>query len=100
MTTLIFTNAVTVCIIAMNYVLKQIAMILITWIGYDTYSELMVKITNGIFIVLFFNTGLLLTLVNANLSDVSMSEFLSSIFDGRYYDYSSQWYAKVGYTIV
>ena len=87
MTTLIFSNAVTVCIICMNYVLKQVAMALITWIGYDTYSELMVKITNGIFIVLFFNTGLLLTLVNANLSDVAMSEFLSSIFDGTFYDY-------------
>ena len=84
----------------MNYVLKQIAMILIAWIGYDTYSELMVKITNGIFIVLFFNTGLLLTLVNANLSDIAMSVFLSRIFDGTYYDYSTQWYQKIGYTLV
>lgn len=100
MTTLIFTNAVTVAIISMNYVLKQVAMRLIAWIGYDTYSELMVKITNGIFLVLFFNTGLLLTLVNANLSDIALSEFLTTIFDGKFYDYSPQWYAKIGYTLV
>ena len=100
MTTLIFTNAVTVTIICMNYVLKKVAMILIAWIGYDTYSELMVKITNGIFIVLFFNTGLLITLVNANLSDIAMSEFLRKIFNGTFYDYSTQWYAKIGYTLV
>ena len=84
----------------MNFVLKKLAMYLIATIGYDTYSVLNVRITNGIFIVLFFNTGLLLTLVNANLSDVSVSVFLSSIFDGTYYDYSPDWYAKIGYTIV
>lgn len=59
---------------------------LITWIGYDTFSELMSKITNGVFIVLFFNTGLLMTLANANFTDVS--SFLTKIFDSQYFDYS------------
>ena len=49
--------------------------------------------------VLFFNTGILLLLVNANLEDVSV--ILSTImFDGKYYDYSPEWYGTVGYTIV
>ena len=49
--------------------------------------------------VLFFNTGILLVLVNANLEDVSV--ILSKIlFDGKFYDYSPEWYSTVGYTMV
>ena len=58
----------------------------------------MQKITNGVFLVLFFNTGLLILLVNANLSE--MSSLLGSIFNGVYYDYSPDWYVKIGYTLV
>ena len=88
----------TVFIVALNYVLKIIAISLISWIGYDTHSELMTKITNGVFIVLFFNTGILLTLVNANLSDIS--SVLGNFSYGTFYDYSTRWYATVGNTLV
>lgn len=97
-TTLILTNGIMVLIIAINYILKMVTISMITWIGYDTHSELMTKITNGVFVALFFNTGILLLLTNANLSDVS--GFLGGIFSGTYYDYSPQWYATVGATLV
>lgn len=84
--TMLLTNGVMVTIIAINYILKVVTIMLITWIGYDTYSEQMAKITNGVFVALFFNTGILLLLTNANVSDVSV--WLSSVFGGRYYDYS------------
>lgn len=58
----------------------------------------MTKIVNGVFLVLFFNTGIILVLVQANLSDVSNG--LSNVFDGPFYDYSPKWYASVGATIV
>ena len=87
-----------VLIITINTILKTVTVMLITWVGYDTYSELMTRIINGVFIVLFFNTGILLLLVNANLSDVS--GLLSNIFDGRFYDYSPQWYVSVGDKLV
>ena len=87
-----------ITIIVINALLKSIIIQLITWIGYDTHSELMTKITNGVFIGLFFNTGLLLTLTNANLSDVSKS--LATLFHGHFYDYSPKWYAIVGSTLV
>ena len=67
-------------IIGINIVLKMITIALIEWIGYDTYSELMTKITNGVFYALFFNTGILLTLVYANLSEVSIGLGLDSVF--------------------
>lgn len=97
-TTLILTNGIMVAIIAINYILKAMTISLITWIGYDTHSELMTKITNGVFVALFFNTGILLLLTNANFSDVS--PFLGKIFSGTYYDYSPQWYAMVGSVLV
>lgn len=87
-----------VTIIVINLILKNSTIMMITWIGYDTHSELMTKITNGVFIALFFNTGILLLLTNANLSDVSSG--LGNIFSGTYYDYSPRWYATVGATLV
>lgn len=96
--TLIFTNGIMVLIIGINIVLRTITVILITWIGYDTYSEQMTRIINGVFIVLFFNTGILLLLVNANLTDIS--SLLGRVFDGRFYDYSPQWYVSVGDKLV
>ena len=59
----------------------------------------MKEISNRVFMVLFFNTGILLVLVNANFEDVSV--ILSKLlFDGQFYDYSPEWYGTVGYTIV
>jgi hypothetical protein len=87
-----------VLIITINVVLRTITVKLITWIGYDTYSEQMTRVINGVFIVLFFNTGILLLLVNANLMDIS--GLLGRIFDGRFYDYSPQWYVSVGDKLV
>ena len=98
MPTLFYSNGITVAIVVMNVLLRLITIHLVTWIGYDTHSEIMTKITNGVLLVLFFNTGMLLNLVNANLSDVS--PMLGSIFNGAYYDYSPAWYAKVGNTLV
>ena len=95
---MLITNGIMVVIITINLILKYTIIYLITWIGYDTHSELMTKITNGVFIGLFFNTGILLTLSNSNLSDVS--DPLAMIFNKTFFDYSPEWYATVGSTIV
>jgi len=87
-----------VLIISINVILRTVTVKLITWIGYDTYSEQMTRIINGVFIVLFFNTGILLLLVNANLNDIS--SLLGNLFNGRFYDYSPQWYVTVGDALV
>ena len=85
-------------IIVINMVIRMSAISLITWIGFDTMSEQMTKITNGVFIALFFNTGILLVLSNANLSEIGTR--LGHWFDGNYYDYSVKWYATVGSYLV
>ena len=89
-----FSSGISVAIVVVNFVLKKITIFLVTWIGYDTHSEIMTKITNGVLLVLFFNTGILITIVNANLTEVSPG--LGTIFNGVYYDYSPTWYAKIG----
>ena len=50
MKVLITTNVITVIIVVINMVIREITIALITWIGYDTHSEQLTKITNGVFI--------------------------------------------------
>ena len=69
MPTLFFSNGITVAIVVINVCLKKITIFLVAWIGYDTHSEIMTKITNKVFLVLFFNTGILMLMTNANLSE-------------------------------
>lgn len=59
---------------------------------------MMTKITNGIFIAQFFNTGLIYLLVNANFDDTFPK--LGYIFRGPYLDYDPEWYPVVGYLLV
>lgn len=88
------TNGITLFVTIVNTILSTLTIRLITWIGYDTRSAEMEKITNGIFIAQFFNTGLIYLLVYANFSDTIPK--LASIFAGPYLDYDSGWYATVG----
>lgn len=95
---LTMTNVITGFVVVVNTILSELTIRMITWIGYDTQSEMMTKITNGIFIAQFFNTGLIYLLVNANFADTFPS--LGSIFRGPYLDYDPGWYSVVGYLLV
>jgi hypothetical protein len=100
MTTLIVTNSITAIILVINTILKSATISLVTWIGYDTHSEMMSKITNAIFIAQFFNTAILILMVNANFENSKLlPEFLKTLFVGPFLDYSDRWYATVGYAI-
>jgi hypothetical protein len=56
------------------------------------------KITNGVFIAQFFNTAILILLVNANFEDSGwLPPFMR--LSGPFLDYSDEWYATVGYAI-
>lgn len=62
-------HAITAVIIVVNTILRMVIIKLIIWIKEDTYSAQLSLITNGVFLAQFFNTGFLLTLVNANMSE-------------------------------
>lgn len=83
----------------MNTILKTVTIKMITWVGEDTMSERLTSITQGVFLAQFFNTGWVLLLVNANLTEYE-PKFFTSNFMGPYSDYSPNWYNEVGYKIV
>lgn len=96
--TLISSQVVTLIIVVINMVLKNVTISLITWIGYDTHSEQITKITNGVFVAQFFNTAILILLVNANLGELGIPG--GSLFSGPFNDYTDRWYSIVGAQIV
>jgi hypothetical protein len=88
-------------IIAINTILKMIIIKLIEWTGEDTFSKRLTSITNMVFVAQFFNTGILLLLVNANLSEHTFIPGSQTILGlGQFYDYSPQWYVDVGFKLV
>ena len=77
---------ITVIILVFNLILKQTIITMVSWVGYDTRSEELSRITNWVFMAQFFNTGFLLLLVNANMTE-HQPEFFTKNFRGTYYDY-------------
>ena len=65
----VYGQSIAFIIIAINIVLKTVIIKGITWVGEDTCSEQLASITNGVFVAQFFNTGILLLLVNGNLTE-------------------------------
>ena len=62
-------KGVSYLIVGANFVIRTVIISLVKFIGKDTESEQTRLITNGVFVVQFFNTGFLLLLVNANLAE-------------------------------
>lgn len=54
----------------------------------------------SVFIAQFFNTGLMLTLVNANFRDNSDDPDVSFWFSGSFTDFNEAWYATIGATLI
>jgi len=81
MNILIVTNVVTGIIVVINEILKVITIWLVDRVKYPTHSQRLTKITDGVFIAQFFNTGFLITMVNANFRDIPFLNNLG-IFKG------------------
>jgi len=97
--TLSANQAVTIGIVAINFILRMVIIKLIIYIGKDTESEQTRLITNGVFIVQFFNTALLLLMVNANMNEQGGFFSLVSRQTGIP-DFNSQWFNEIGTTLV
>lgn len=81
-----------------NYFLRVLIIYLIVYIGKDTKSDETRLIVYGVFVVQFFNTALLLLLVNANLAE--QFTFLGKIFEGKLADFDSYWFGDLGKNLV
>lgn len=89
---------ISIFIVLINELLTRLSVTMITWIGFGTHSEKYSKISNCIFILTFANTGIIVLLANADLSEAIPA--MAKLFDGPYNDYSSEWYGDVGQIIV
>jgi len=65
----LWTTALSYFLIGLNYVLREVCIRLVNWVGYPTETIRLAKTTSVTFYVQFFNSGLLLLLINANLSE-------------------------------
>jgi hypothetical protein len=50
------------------------------------------------FLIQFINTGLVILLVNAKISEIQLPKFVP-LFAGEYQDFTVQWYRVIGSTI-
>lgn len=98
MSILISNQSVKFLIIGINFVLRLLIIKLITYIGVDTESEQTRLITNGVFVVQFFNTALLLLVVNANLVEQGFPLSMLSSSRGLS-DFSHLWFSDIGVTL-
>jgi len=60
---------IAIFIVVVNLILQIVIIESVTWIGEDTHSQQLTTITTIVFIAQFFNTGLLLLLINANMTE-------------------------------
>jgi len=65
----IFKSSIKYFIIGFNYLLKTGTIMAVTWVGYDTLSKEMVRVTIVTFLCYFFNTAFIIMLVTADCSE-------------------------------
>jgi len=82
-------NGLGYVIVGVNYIIRTCMIMMLTWIGYDSETEKLSKITSFTFYMLFFNTAFLLMMVNADLSEQPLTFGLTF---GHYGDFNALWW--------
>mmetsp|Transcript_33793 Transcript_33793/g.44587 ORF Transcript_33793/g.44587 Transcript_33793/m.44587 type:complete len:597 (-) Transcript_33793:841-2631(-) len=93
----LLTSMLSYLLIGLNYVLRTVCIMMVDWIGYPTETERLSKTTSVTFFVQFFNSGVLLLLINANLAEQPLSFGLTS---GTLPDFNGGWFKTIGNVLV
>ena len=98
----LLSNVVTALIVVINYILRLAMIMLIKQVGQKTetnqtksiktVSLFLKRPLQGIFVVQFLNTAVLLLLVNASLKQSGLNVGLK----GQYIDFTAAWYDDIG----
>jgi len=88
-----WTTALSYLLIGINYILRTVCIMLVDKIGFPTETMRLSKTTTVTFGVQFFNSGMLLLLINANLSE---QPFGFGLISGSMADFSYPWWRSVG----
>lgn len=91
---------ITVIIVVINEVLTVMIFSLVQTIKLANKSSEASIIFKLLFISYFFNTGVIILMINMTLHEHKpAATVFNNMFTGRYSDYSPQWYTDVGYQI-
>jgi hypothetical protein len=83
-----------------NFAFKFVVKKLVKYMHFDTKSAESNANTMAIFLLTFFNSTVLLLLLNANFSETKLP-FIADLFTaGKREDWDSKWYLTVGPTII
>ena len=94
-------GSIAIIIVVVNYILKRIIVELCEWVGEDTQSKLKSIIKDTVFYAQFFNTAIIILIVNANLGERTfVPNEVKTILNGQYYDFYPEWYNDVGLKIL
>lgn len=85
--------------VVVNILLKLLCVWLVKQLNFANLSQETKRIMILVFIIQFFNTGLIQLLVHADFSQLGFS-FLSFINAGYHPDFTVRWYKDVGYMII
>jgi hypothetical protein len=94
-----WSNAVKYLIIGINYFLRLVLVKIVYYMGKQSQSEQTELVTNVVFTCQFFNTAILLMLVNANLGPQGIP-ILSDLFTGNISDFDDSWFNDIGNTLI
>lgn len=86
---------ITVITVVVNLIISSLTNYLIKSVKYPSITDEMGAVVKVVFIAQFFNTGIIILILNMNLKEHSPKEFWS-LFSGRYTDYDPMWYKDVG----
>jgi hypothetical protein len=96
----VFGQSIAFIVVGINVILKFTVMYLVKGLaGEDTASNQKALITRGVFLGQFANTGFVILLVNANLSE-HFPQYITQHFRGPFYDYMPMWYIDCGLKIM
>lgn len=82
-------------VVGMNIVLRYAVMYLVQRVGDDSASTQKGRMVQALFVAQFFNTGFIILIANANLSEHE-PKALTQLVDGPHYDYGPRWFIDVG----
>jgi hypothetical protein len=92
-------------VVIINALLSQILQVLVALEKHHTESAQVVSRVTKVFMAQFCNTAILMVVINANLDyfvednqPISLSSF--QIFNGKYSDFSPEWYSDVGVALM
>lgn len=92
-----WSNSISYFLVLGNMFLRKACEALVDWIGYDTETVRLEKKTTIVFILQFFNTAILLLMINTNWSE---QFFAFGLTKGDLSDFNGQWFATVGSTMI